>query len=76
MSNIDEAKILKILQTIDSKNFLSIEELKDSFYNAYDDIIEKLFKQGYLNNKSVYLTYKGRNYMEKLQKTIEEKKKL
>ncbi len=71
MLNSDETKILDILERVHDKNFVTIEELKDSFKNADDDIIEELFKNGYLKNHLVSLTSSGRYYMEKLQNLAE-----
>ena len=71
MLNSDETKILDILERVHDKNFVTIEELKDSFKNADDDIIEELFKNGYLKNYLVSLTSNGRYYMEKLQNLAE-----
>ena len=64
----DKIIILNILNKIKNKNFYTIEELKDSYKNEYDKIIEALFKSNYITDKEVHLTDTGISYLEQLEK--------
>ncbi len=64
----DKIIILNILNKIKNKNFYTIEELKDSYKNEYDKIIEALFKSNYITDKKVHLTDTGISYLEQLEK--------
>ncbi len=68
MLKSEEIIILKILNNIRDNNFVTIEELKDSYKNEYDKIIEALFKSDYITDKTVHLTYTGISYLEQLEK--------
>ena len=61
-------KILKILNNIRDNKFVTIEELKDSYKNECDKIIEELFKSDYITDKTVHLTNTGILYLEQLEK--------
>ena len=64
----DQIIILNILNKIKNKSFYTIEELKDSYKNEYDKIIEALFKSDYITDTTVHLTDKGISYLEQLEK--------
>ena len=61
----DKIIILNILNKIKNKNFYTIEELKDSYKNEYDKIIEALFKSNYITDKKVHLTDTGISYLDR-----------
>ena len=64
----DQIIILNILNKIKNKSFYTIEELKDSYKNEYDKIIEALFKSDYITDTTVHLTDTGISYLEQLEK--------
>ena len=68
MLKSEEIIILNILNNIRDNKFVTIEELKDSYKNEYDKIIEELFKSDYITNKKVHLTDTGILYLEQLEK--------